>query len=181
MAAQWKGVIAGGFALAGIFGSFIYSIYNKSVFPDGRLERNQIKMYALASVNLLLPFTHRHKLRSDSSHQASTKRGGVAMGSLGDEAPVAKLPVPAPSATLRGNGHGVLTLPPEVGPVAGQCIHLRAFLAQGGANVFTPLARCCLAASYPGNAPRTRTDATLVRVRLMDYATQRVAPPRQIR
>ena len=44
---------------------------------------------------------------------------------------------------------------------ATQCSHLEAFLKSGGTGVLCPLARCCVAASYPGHAVRTAVDATL--------------------
>ena len=44
---------------------------------------------------------------------------------------------------------------------ATQCSHLEAFLKSGGTGVLCPLARCCVAASYPGHAVRTAADATL--------------------
>eukprot|EP00982_Pelagococcus_subviridis_P007435 30612-Pelagococcus_subviridis.AAC.36 len=47
----------------------------------------------------------------------------------------------------------------------GQCSHLKTFLAHGGTRVFAPLARCCLAAKFPGQMPKTRMDATMVRRR----------------
>ena len=76
-----------------------------------------------------------------------------------------------PPGTKRGAPAG--TTPVE-------CTHFRAFLARGGARVFAPLARCCIAANIPGNAPRTRANAHLVRSPSPTHAvlrSPRVAPP----
>ena len=74
-----------------------------------------------------------------------------------------------PPGTKRGAPAG--TTPVE-------CTHFRAFLACGGARVFAPLARCCIAANIPGNAPRTRANAHLVRIPSPTHAVSPVVARR---
>ena len=85
------------------------------------------------------------------------------MGSFGGgDAPGAPPHAPLAVKKPRGKGKGAPKTNGSTTKVDPQCSHLRAFLAQGGTNIFTPLARCCLAASFPGSAPKTKRDATLV-------------------
>jgi len=68
------------------------------------------------------------------------------------EAPLASAAAAAASASA-GTAAAASKKPrmwPRPPGQSGQCSHLKAFLAVGGANVFTPLARCCLAATFPG-------------------------------
>ena len=69
----------------------------------------------------------------------------------------------APADSAGGTASASKAARPSKGKKAkpAQCSHLKSFLGHGGGNVFTPLARCCRAATFMGNAPRAKSDAIM--------------------
>lgn len=103
--------------------------------------------------------------------------GSVEMGTFGGDASVAPTPPVATVATKKPRGKGTTNKTTAKGKLTPQCPHLMDFMAQGGTNIFNPLARCCIAASFPGNAPKSKMGATLVRGTSQTFPPLNPCPP----